>query len=125
MDVAKFVNRLGSRTHYQLLPGISLIRSSTNTNSDQLSDDDMPTEVAMSVVRNNENSSFNELDDYLYTKMDAYLNSLSVKVNLLQNPLVNGLKTFGGKLIWNLLVPSSSASTGDFYILKYRRNYVS
>ncbi len=50
----------------------------------------MPVEVAVSLVRSGNNS--NELNTYLLQKIGNYFGSLSVRVNLLDNPIVQNLK---------------------------------
>lgn len=75
----------------QILPGISLVNTENNTDNRT----EMPVEVAVSIVRSSNNS--NELNSYLLEKVASYIGSLSVRVNLLDNPIIRNLRdvTYG------------------------------
>lgn len=71
---------------FQILPGISLVNTENIINDRT----EMPVEVAVSIVRSSNNTS--ELNSYLMEKVANYVGSLSIRVNLLDNPIIRNLK---------------------------------
>lgn len=86
LDIGKLIDKLFTTRSFQILPGISLV----NTENITQNRTDMPVEVAVSLVRANNNN--NELNSYLMQKISKYVGSLSVRVNLIDNPILENLK---------------------------------
>lgn len=91
IDLGKLLDKLVTTKSFQILPGISLVNTENNIKNRT----EMPVEVAVSIVRSSNNS--NELNSYLLEKVASYVGSLSVRVNLLDNPIIRNLKdvTYG------------------------------
>lgn len=86
IDISKLLDKLEAAKSFQIFPGISLISPENSTSNST----DFPMDVAVSLVRSGNNS--NELNSYLKQKVGNYLGSLTVRVNLLDNPIVHNLK---------------------------------
>lgn len=87
LDIGKLIDKLVTTRSFQIVPGISLV----NTENIIQNKTDMPVEVAVSLVRANNNNN-NELNSYLMQKINKYVGSLSVRVNLIDNPILENLK---------------------------------
>lgn len=132
LDLVKLIDRLGkSRTHYQLVPGVSLVRgvdggagnrsvTSHHEHEQQQQNNGVnngiPADVVRSLVRGNESAE--ELDGYLMEKADAYLNTLSISVKLVDTAVVENVRKFGGQMLVNIL-PTSLLETGNTNIIIY------
>lgn len=86
IDISKLLDKLETAKSFQIFPGVSLISSENSTQNST----DFPMDVAISLVRSGNSS--NELNSYLKQKVGNYLGSLTVRVNLLDNPIVHNLK---------------------------------
>lgn len=128
LDLARLIDRLGTAQTYQLVPGVSLVRSADGNHTvtghhnqqqhqQQLPQrprgggNGIPTTVVRSLVRGND--SADELDGYLMEKMDAYLNSLSISVKLIDSSVVENVRKFGSKMLANIL-PTNLLETGNY-----------
>lgn len=111
LDLSKLLDKLVSTKSFQIFPGISLVHTENNATSNR-SDNNMPVNVAVSLVRSNNNSS--ELNSYLLQKIGNYVGSLSVRVNLLDNPVVQNLKNVGYGFLHNFFHPIEE--TGNYEI---------
>lgn len=123
LDLVRFIDRLGTTRAYQLVPGISLVRSvdgnhtaTGNHNQQQQQQqqpgNSIPAAVVRSLVRSNE--SADELNGYLMEKVDAYLNSLSISVKLIDTSVVENVRKMGSKMLSSIL-PTNLLTTGNFY----------
>lgn len=102
-----FIDKLMTTRNFQILPGISLI-SSLNSTANKT---DMPAEVAFSLVSSNNT----KLNSYLLQKLNKYFDSLSVRVNLLENPLIQNLKDYSYKTFIEFFNPIEE--TGNYRTL--------
>jgi hypothetical protein len=98
IDLNGLIDKLATTKDFQILPGISLINSYNSTTNET----DLPAEVAVSLVRSTNNTAFNS---YLLEKIGNYVGSLSVRVNLLENPLIQNLKDYGYKTLTDFFHP--------------------
>lgn len=80
MDLLRLMDRLDANTNFQILPGISLVRSASSGLG-------MPTEMLL-----NKPDSF--LDDYLVSKFTNYLSTLTINVKILDPAVVSTAKSF-------------------------------
>lgn len=125
LDLVRLIDRLGTTRAYRLVPGVSLVRSAdgNHTVSSQHNQQKQPPQrtngdgngipatVIRSLVRSNE--SADELDGYLMEKMDAYLNSLSISVKLIDSTVVENVRKYGSKMLANIL-PTNLLETGNY-----------
>lgn len=127
LDLARLIDRLGTARTYQLVPGVSLVRSAdgnhtvtSHRNQQQQHQPPqrggIPATVVRSLVRGND--SADELDGFLMEKMDAYLNSLSISVKLIDSTVVENVRKFGSKMLANIL-PTNLLETGNYYTYLY------
>jgi hypothetical protein len=119
LDLVRLIDRLGTARAYQLVPGVSLIRAQTDGNHNQQQQQQqqqqsrsigIPPDVIRSLVRGNESAE--ELDGYLMEKVDAYLNSLSISVKLVDSAVVENVRKLSSQMLVNIL-PSGLLETGN------------
>lgn len=114
LDLVRLIDRLGTARAYQLVPGVSLIRAQMDSNHNQQQQQSrgisIPPDVVRSLVRGNESAE--ELDGYLMEKVDAYLNSLSISVKLVDSAVVENVRKLSSQMLVNIL-PSGLLETGN------------
>lgn len=119
LDLVRLIDRLGTARAYQLVPGVSLIRAAAaaadgNHNHQQQQQQNrgnsIPVDVVRSLVRGNESAE--ELDGYLMEKVDAYLNSLSISVKLVDSAVVENVRKLSSQMLVNIL-PNGLLETGN------------
>lgn len=124
LDLVRLIDRLGTARAYQLVPGVSLVRASdgnqttvTGGHHHQQQQQQhhrhhgsIPPDVVRSLVRGNE--SADELDGYLMEKVDAYLNSLSISVKLVDSAVVEKVRSLSSQMLANIL-PTGLLETGN------------
>ncbi|XP_022178677.1 uncharacterized protein LOC111039454 isoform X2 [Myzus persicae] len=134
LDLVRLIDRLGTARAYQLVPGVSLVRASDGNQSTtsggggggggghhhQQNQQNqhhqqhhhhggIPPDVVRSLVRGND--SADELDGYLMEKVDAYLNSLSISVKLVDSAVVEKVRNLSSQMLVNIL-PTGLLETG-------------
>ncbi|XP_060842197.1 uncharacterized protein LOC132922617 [Rhopalosiphum padi] len=124
LDLVRLIDRLGTARAYQLVPGVSLVRASdgnhTTVNGGHHPQQNqhhqqhhhhsgIPPDVVRSLVRGND--SADELDGYLMEKVDAYLNSLSISVKLVDSAVVEKVRNLSSQMLVNIL-PTGLLETG-------------
>lgn len=125
LDLVRLIDRLGTARAYQLVPGVSLVRASdgnhTTVNGGHHPQQNqhhqqhhhhsgIPPDVVRSLVRGND--SADELDGYLMEKVDAYLNSLSISVKLVDSAVVEKVRNLSSQMLVNIL-PTGLLETGN------------
>lgn len=121
LDLVRLIDRLGTARAYQLVPGVSLIRAATAAadgnhsgqpqhQQHQSRNHGIPPDVVRSLVRGNESAE--ELDGFLMEKVDAYLNSLSISVKLVDSAVVENVRKLSSQMLINIL-PNSLLETGN------------
>lgn len=142
LDLVRLIDRLGTARAYQLVPGVSLVRASDGNQTTVPSGGGgghhhqqnqhhhqhhhhggIPPDVVRSLVRGND--SADELDGYLMEKVDAYLNSLSISVKLVDSAVVEKVRNLSSQMLVNIL-PTGLLETGNdnhHSLLNYRRLY--
>ncbi|XP_025195156.1 uncharacterized protein LOC112594548 [Melanaphis sacchari] len=124
LDLVRLIDRLGTARAYQLVPGVSLVRASDSNQTAATGGHHyrqnqhhkqhhyhggIPPEVVRSLVRGND--SADELDGYLMEKVDAYLNSLSISVKLVDSAVVEKVRNLSSQMLVNIL-PTGLLETG-------------
>jgi len=111
LDAVRLIDRLGTARAYQLLPGVSLVRATAadGENNHTAGGGGIPAEVVRSLVRGDEPAD--QLDGYLVEKVDAYLNSLSISVKLVDTTVVENVRKLNSQMLANIL-PTALLETG-------------
>jgi len=124
LDLVRLIDRLGTARAYQLVPGVSLVRTSDgnqtavtsggggghNHQQNQHHHSGIPPDVVRSLVRGNDSAE--ELDGYLMEKVDGYLNSLSISVKLVDSAVVEKVRNLSSQMLVNIL-PTGLLETGN------------
>jgi len=130
LDLVRLIDRLGTARAYQLVPGVSLVRASAGNpttatggggggghhhqqnqhHPQRHHHGGIPPDVVRSLVRGND--SADELDGYLMEKVDAYLNSLSISVKLVDSAVVEKVRHLSSQMLINIL-PTGLLETGN------------
>lgn len=124
LDLVRLIDRLGTARAYQLVPGISLVRAVDGNNQtaatgyqnpyQQHGGNGIPPDVFRSLVRSNESAE--ELDGYLMEKMDAYLNSLSISVKLVDSTVVENVRKLSSHMLVKILPTGLLETTGNYHM---------
>lgn len=138
LDLVRLIDRLGTARAYQLVPGVSLVRAADGNQTtipggggggggqhhqqnqhhrQHQHHGGIPPDVVRSLVRGND--SADELDGYLMEKVDAYLNSLSISVKLVDSAVVEKVRNLSSQMLVNIL-PTGLLETGnDINVTRY------
>ncbi|XP_050534135.1 uncharacterized protein LOC126901594 [Daktulosphaira vitifoliae] len=111
LDLVRLVDRLGTKKVFQLFPGISIVRSTNDneTNDNHQKYQHIPLDIVRSLVKNNDSNEL--LDGFLVEKIDEYLNSLSFSVKLVDSTLVDNIRKMSSRMLINIM-PSNLLQTG-------------